>query len=232
MSTHKTTICRHQLQHRSCEKSGKRADSMVWRKVPDWVADRLSGPAVKTYLVILRLSNGKPARIPLRLIAARREQDMRTMRNHLREMYSAGVLRVVRTVIAKHKNAHNLYILLDIDGSDLHLQKPKNFRQKPVQILKKTKAPLSRSVERREHNHPPALRALHEHNGRLMSENRGLRLILKSRRHESEERMRAKLSVGAVWIDPQRPKARLLSEEELQIALQQLWDGKGVSYAG
>jgi hypothetical protein len=208
---------------------------MVWRKVPDWVADRLSGPAVKTYLVILRLSNGKPARIPLRLIAARREQDMRTMRNHLREMYSAGVLRVVRTVIAKHKNAHNLYILLDIDGSDLHLQKPKNFRQKPVQILKKTKTPLARSVERREHNHPPALRALHEYNGRLMDENRGLRLILKSRteghpeteaEREAREQRQREREESNRWVESLHEQASEVVRNRMLAAGWQLIEGR------
>lgn len=156
--------------------------------MPDWVADRLSGPAVKTYFVILQLSHGKPARLPVRLIAARRGLEQRMIRYHLAEMARAGVLRVVAKRIGPRMNDHNTYILLDIDGRDLHLVSAKNCREKPIQILKGLKAPLARAVERREHDHPPAMRKLHEHNARLMSENRGLRLILKS--HKPREKRR------------------------------------------
>ena len=141
-----------------------RVNSRRWDKAARWIQDRVSPQALKTYLVIQRLTSGQPRHISKRLLASRRGVSTKTIYNHMCELIEAKVMRAVYAKISRCRNAPNLYIFLDIDGRDLHLSVAKNCTEKPLQPLKLLTTPRVARVE----NHPPAMRKLYEHNANLL----------------------------------------------------------------
>lgn len=135
-----------------------------WDKAPRWIQERVSSQALKTYLVLQQLTQGKPMRLPKRLLASRRGVSSKTIYNHLCELIAAKVVRATYAKVSACRNAPNLYILLDIDGGDLRWGMERNCTEKPVQTLKpKATAREARRVE----NHPPVVRKLYNLVGRL-----------------------------------------------------------------
>ena len=175
--------------------------SRRWDRAPRWVQDRVSSQSLKTYLLIQRLTNGKPRRLPKRLLASHRGVSTKTIFNHICELIDAKVLRAVYAKIGPRRNAPNLYVLLDIDGGDLHLTQEKNCTEKLVQTLK----PKATPREARVVNHHPAMRKLYEHNARLFRQLREARNSKRSayRLQAAKERTRRAMaaSVG-VYTGP------------------------------
>jgi len=152
------------LHHGNPKHLQKRVNSRRWDKAPRWVQERVSSQALKTYLVLQRLTSGQPRRLSKRLLASRRGVSTKTIYNHICELIAARVMRAEYAKVSACRNAPNRYILLDIDGGDLHLAVERNCTEKQEQILKpKATAREARRVE----NHPPAMQKMYGLIGRL-----------------------------------------------------------------
>lgn len=146
----------------------------LWCQVPQWVAARLTGPVLKTYIHLRNLRRIH-RRICHRHLAALCGVSQETIRRHVRAMERAQVLRTVHTCIGPRRNAPNLYILLDVDGRDLISPYPhKRVVEKQPRVVANT------PPSRRHDNHPPAMRKIFEAYARVSAENRGLREIVRS----------------------------------------------------
>lgn len=151
--------------------------SRRWDKSHRWVRRLLHPTVTETYMCILE--SGR-RRICVRHLAALRGVSVRTVRYHLGAMERARVLRVVRTRIGPRKNAPNIFILLDIDGTPLGSAYPAtDCREKPDRKIKPTTPPPAR---RRHQNHFPQMHKLYNQNGLLMAQLRGVRALLRSQR--------------------------------------------------
>lgn len=195
----------------SCLHTGKskshqrRVNSRRWDKAARWIQDRVSPQALKTYLVIQRLTSGQPRRLSKRLLASRRGVSTKTIYNHTSELIAAKVMRAVYSKVAYNRNAPNLYIFLDIDGNDME----RNCTEKPLQTLKPN-TPRAVRVE----NHPPAMRKLYERNGDLL---RRLRLREKRdayRLQRAQDRTRRAMEASlGMYAGPKLPEP---TEAEIQ----------------
>jgi hypothetical protein len=123
------------------------SSSRRWDKAPRWIQDRVSPQAFKTYLVIGQLTCGQKKRISKRFLASRRKVSTKTIYNHQCELERAKALRLGRHKVRHDRNAPNLYILLDIDGQELHRSPERNCMEKKVQILKANTPPRTARVE-------------------------------------------------------------------------------------
>lgn len=212
MLSNKIPSCRHELQKNSV----KRAVNSTWDKAHRWVRDRLSPQAFKTYLVVVELTQGKPKAISKRVLKCRRGVSDKTIYNHSREMIHAKVMRAKTRKISRCRNAPNTYVLLDIDGRDLHLSMEKNYREKLVQTQKLTTPPRSARVES-----SPAMRKLFEQNGRLWKLLRRVADTKAHRLRKAEERTRraseAMVGVHAGTIEPMSDAERRAYEAEMAI---------------
>lgn len=151
-----------------------------WDKAPRWIQERVSSQALKTYLVLQQLTQGKPTRLPKRLLASRRGVSSKTIYNHLCELIAAKVVRAAYAKVSACRNAPNLYVLLDIDGGDLRWGMERNCTEKPLQTLKpKATAREALRVE----NHPPMVRRLFKIVGRLYRQRHKPRVESKGHEH-------------------------------------------------
>ena len=151
------------LHHGNPKHLKKPVNSRRWDKAPRWVQERVSSQALKTYLVLQRLTSGHPRRLSKRLLASRRGVSTKTIYNHICELIAAKVMRAVYAKIGPCRNAPNLYVLLDIDGGDLHLAVERNCTEKLLQPLKPKAPPRAAGVE----GMSSAERKLYEQNARL-----------------------------------------------------------------
>jgi hypothetical protein len=194
-----------------------------WDKSHRWVRRLLHPTVTETYMVLVEAGR---RRICIRHLAHLRRVSERTIRYHLAAMEKARVVRVVRTRIGPRRNAPNIFIFLDVDGTALVSTYPATeCREKRVQRFNTTTPPLAAeslpvkpeartgrpAYSRRAENHPPAFRHAWQQRQRWLA----------IAEHKARERCRLAMraSVGAAWTFPPLPPPT--AEELAQVAFDQ-----------
>lgn len=167
--THKqSSNSRNELEKRYAPRNPR-----PWQKSYIWARDLVSPSVYMTLLILAELCGDLyPPEIALRVIASRRDLEVRTIQNHLKALEKAKIIRIERRKISWCRNTPNRYILLDINGEPLYLIHARNCREKLNTESNTTTAPQERRVDSGnrtfQDDHPPAMRSLYELNGRLM----------------------------------------------------------------
>ena len=239
MHTHKTTSPRNTLQLNFVENPVKRGTSRLRRRVtrsftplPNDYQHTIPRLLRPLFLLLWEEGRGRPVARWQSYLAKKLGCSVPTVQRHSYALEALGKVAVGRRKVGPCKNGANVFSFPELSGFIVEEANITSDGLKERTLNTTTKAPrasapsVSHARLRWEHNraenHPPAMRTLYEQNAALMGENRTLRH--RSRFAGHRERLKERLMVGAVWIDPQKPKEPLLSEEEAQIAVQKWWD--------
>lgn len=151
----------------------------------------ISPQAERTYRILVRLilTNGGALQWAKERVAAYCQLALGTYQDHRRELERAGKIIIGRkrrpgcrfqefNIIHLPTKTKKIYQVLEIQQGIKDLTT--NTNTKAPRVTARVTEPVKSYVRlrwehHREHNHPPAMRALYERNGALMDENRGLR---------------------------------------------------------